>query len=359
MALISNAKGRGEDETASGYERLFGNRQLGMLISKVQSAVISSGTELEGFLASRLKKTDGISIHKINKDKRVFKGIKKDGKRKTEHRGRVQRYKCKSCSLRFVQDNGFKRMRNGKKKITLCLDLFFRGLSTREIQEHLKAFYPKNSSHKTIYKWIVKYSRLISNYTDTLKINTGSYIEIDECEFHRRKSHKRKAGIDKNWLINGIDVKTRFLINSVYAKNRSRNEIKKFLLNIKNKSDNIKTITTDGFVSYTYIVKKSFGYNNKLGKYNINHKVVNASAGEGFNIWVERIHNSIRQRTRSFRGLHGSINSAYALFKGIQIFYNFVNKHGALNGKTPSDLAVPSLEFKTPNRWLELIEMAN
>jgi len=76
MALISNAKGRGEDETPSGYERLFGNRQLGMLLSKVQSAVISSGTELEGFLASRLKKTGGISIHKINKDKRVFKKAK-------------------------------------------------------------------------------------------------------------------------------------------------------------------------------------------------------------------------------------------------------------------------------------------
>jgi len=76
MALISNAKGRREDETASGYERLFGNRKLGMLISKVQSAVISTGNELEGFLATRLKKTDGISIHNINKEKRVFKNIK-------------------------------------------------------------------------------------------------------------------------------------------------------------------------------------------------------------------------------------------------------------------------------------------
>jgi len=26
MALISNARGRGENETPSGYERLFGNR---------------------------------------------------------------------------------------------------------------------------------------------------------------------------------------------------------------------------------------------------------------------------------------------------------------------------------------------
>ena len=76
MALISNAKGRGEDETPSGYERLFGNRQLGMLMSKVQSAVISTGNELEEFLATRIKKIEGISIHNINKEKRVFKDIK-------------------------------------------------------------------------------------------------------------------------------------------------------------------------------------------------------------------------------------------------------------------------------------------
>ena len=135
-------------------------------------------------------------INKTKCPKCKSKEVKKDGKRKTQNRGLIQRYKCKSCSLRFVQDNGFRRMRNSKKKITLCLDLFFRGLSTREIQQHLQAFYPKNSSHKTIYKWIVKYSRLISNYTDNLKLQTGSYIEVDEMEYHRRKSHKKKLGIE-------------------------------------------------------------------------------------------------------------------------------------------------------------------
>ncbi|MBA3064158.1 hypothetical protein FP803_01840 [Candidatus Woesearchaeota archaeon] len=76
MALISNAKGRRKNETPSGYERLFGNRQLGMLMSKVQSAVISTGNELEKVLASKLENTHGISIQKINKENRVFKGIK-------------------------------------------------------------------------------------------------------------------------------------------------------------------------------------------------------------------------------------------------------------------------------------------
>ena len=45
--------------------------------------------------------------------------------------------------------------------------------------------------------------------------------------------------------------------------------------------------------------------------------------------------------------------------KGIEIFYNFVKKHEALKGKTPSELAIPSLQFETPNRWLELINFSN
>jgi len=70
------------------------------------------------------------------------------------------------------------------------------------------------------------------------------------------------------------------------------------------------------------------------------------------------MHNTIRQRTQNFRGLHGSLESAYALFKGMQIFYNFIDKHGAL-GKSPSELAIPELKFKTANRWIELIQLAN
>ncbi len=91
--------------------------------------------------------------------------IKKDGKRKTENRGKLQRYKCKECSYRFVEDDGFFRMRNHPKKITCAIDLFYKGVSTRKVQEHFKAFYPHNSSNVSVYNWVVKYSRMISKYT--------------------------------------------------------------------------------------------------------------------------------------------------------------------------------------------------
>lgn len=51
MALISEAKGRRE---GSGYERLFGNADLGYLMSRVQATVISSGSELERFIKAQV-----------------------------------------------------------------------------------------------------------------------------------------------------------------------------------------------------------------------------------------------------------------------------------------------------------------
>jgi hypothetical protein len=76
MALISNAKGRSENDTPSGYERLFGNKELGILVSRVQSAVISMGNELESILADKLVNKDGIAICKVNKENRIFKKAK-------------------------------------------------------------------------------------------------------------------------------------------------------------------------------------------------------------------------------------------------------------------------------------------
>ncbi len=149
------------------------------------------------------------------------------------------------------------------------------------------------------------------------------------------------------------------MVASEYEKSREKENLKRVLKSIKDKTGNqIKVFTTDGLTADINVVKKTFGYNNQTRKYNINHNIVNASQGECFNHPIERLNNTIRQRTQNFRGLHGSVNSANALFKGIQIFYNFIRKHEALKNKTPYELAA-GLEFKTPNRWLELIEMSN
>jgi putative transposase len=274
--------------------------------------------------------------------------IKKDGFRETGNRGKIQRYECKLCSYRFTNNDGFKRMKHNPQKISLCLDLFYRGVSTRKIQEHLKAFYPHNADHRTILRWVVKYSNIISQFTDKLNLNVGNEIQLDEMEY--------KTKGKQSWFIDMIDTQTRFMVASDFVKSREKSKIKRMLQNTKQKTeDKIKVVTTDGFLLYREIVKKSFGYNLQEHKYNIEHNIVNASEGEGFNYKIERLHNSIRERTKTFRGFK-NLESANAIMKGYAIFYNFIRKHQAL-GKCPYELAT-DLKLNSENKWLELIHLS-
>ena len=270
-------------------------------------------------------------------------------KRKTQNRGIIQRYKCKDCGKYFTKDEGFFRMRNNPKKITCALDLFYRGVSTRKVQEHFQAFYPHNSSNVTIYNWVVKYSKMISKFTDKIKIKGGQEVQVDE------QSHNRK-GI-QNWFIDSIDVKTRYMVASNFFKQRTTENINVVMKRAKYKTQgNVTTITTDGFNAYIKSVKKTFGYNNKIRQFNVNHNVIIACQEGHFNIYIERLHNSIRQRTEGFRGFHGSVDSADSIMKGYEIFYNFIRKHQSIKC-CPYELAT-DLKLENPNKWLGLIEMS-
>ena len=57
MALIRNAKGR---NAGSGYSRLFGDNTLGYLMSRVHSAVVTSGTELEKIIKKNVSPIDDL-----------------------------------------------------------------------------------------------------------------------------------------------------------------------------------------------------------------------------------------------------------------------------------------------------------
>lgn len=274
--------------------------------------------------------------------------IVRRGQRKTENRGLIQRYGCQNCGKRFVKDEGFFKMKNAPQKVTLCLDLFYRGVSTRKVQEHLQAFYPQNSSWVSIYKWIVKYSNTISKFTDTLKLQVGKEIQVDEMEYRTKGK--------KSWFIDCIDTETRFMVSSNFVKIRGQKEIKKVIAKAKQKTDNqIKICTTDGFTAYSKIVKSVFGYNKIARQFNVIHNKVTQLKNEGFNHKVERMHSNIRERTKVFRGF-GSLEGANALMKGYEVFYNFIRKHQAINC-CPYELACPKLKLGV-NKWLDLIKLS-
>jgi len=275
---------------------------------------------------------------------------KKRGLRQTQNRGKIQRYFCNDCRSSFVLDDGFFRMRNTPQKITLSIDLFYRGVSTRKVQEHLSAFYPHNCDHRTILRWIVKYSKMIYSFTNKLKIKCGKEIQIDEMEY--------KTKGKKSWFIDSIDTETRYMVASAYTKTREQKELISVLKVAKRKTEKqIKIVTSDGYLAYPTAIQKSFTLVNKsnTGKFGVIHNKVTQLKNEGFNHKIERLHNNIRQRTKTFRGFK-NLESANAIMKGFEVFYNFVMKHQAINC-CPYELAT-NLKLDNPNKWIELIGLS-
>ena len=181
------------------------------------------------------------------------KGVVKRGSFTTQAHGKQQRYYCKSCNKKFIEQTPFYRMRNNSQKITLCLDLFYKGVSTRQIQSHLQAFYPHNSSWVSIYKWVIKYSEQISKFTDNLKLKVGKELQIDEMEIGSKKSQYN------GWFIDSIDTQTRFMVSSGFKKHRDLKEVLEILKNAKNKTENqFEIITSDGWLAYPQAIQKTF-----------------------------------------------------------------------------------------------------
>ena len=91
-------------------------------------------------------------------------------------------------------------MRNHENKITAGIDLYYKGVSLRKVQEHFQAFYPYNSSHMSVYRWIVKYATIVSNLIDNIPIKCGKEMQSDEMEYYRRKRQYQKRNESNRFL---------------------------------------------------------------------------------------------------------------------------------------------------------------
>jgi transposase-like protein len=75
--------------------------------------------------------------------------------------GKKQKYFCNSCKKWFVEDDGFKRMRNKPEVISRAIHQYADGLSLGKVKNHLKQHDSTKVTRWTIRKWVVKYESLL------------------------------------------------------------------------------------------------------------------------------------------------------------------------------------------------------
>jgi len=260
--------------------------------------------------------------------------------------GPVQKYHCKRCNKWFRDRKGFEKMKNQATVIVVALDLYYRGLSLRQIAEHLESLYGVKVSYGAIYYWLRKYVDLIHNYIHSdLRVKTSERWHADDTIVKVR---------GRNLVIWGLlDSQTRFLIALHLSERKTAEEASQLIRKGLNVSQDLPLeIVTDGLPSYGKALENEFSSRTP------NSKIVHLQGpltGSLNNNKMERFYGTLKGRIKAMSHLN-SITGAKMFVKGFLIYYDFIRKHKALKGFTPSEVVgVANRKFS----WMELIQEAS
>ena len=263
--------------------------------------------------------------------------------------GTVQKFYCKQCNKFSTNRRGYERMKNQTMTVVCALDLFFRGISLREVQQHLQSTFGIDVSYVTIYNWIKKYVELVNSYTKDLKATTSDRWHADETLI---KVRGRQMVL---WCL--LDSETRQLIAQHISQNRSKEDATiLFKKGKKSSKTSPNQIITDGLPSYNGAIQTEFGgKNHTQGSNQRTLHIVGPLVGKINNNKIERFNGSIKGRLKPMGHLN-TVEGARTFGEGYEIHYNFIREHQALNGRTPAEMAKISDEKMN---WRQLIEKAS
>lgn len=266
---------------------------------------------------------------------------------------RIQRFWWKECKRTFAPDFGFKGMRNDPKAITAALDAYFRGLSLRDVADHLSQFYGVRVHPSTVLRWVEKYTKAISGFVNTLSPQLSATWHADEV-FQKMRGGETETQYDQKnmaYLWNVMDRRTRFLVASKLSKHRDvGGAARAFMEATRNAHDSEpERIFTDGLRAYAEGM--TFAPFTKDPEH-----IAKAGIGKphATNNRIERMNGTQRERFKVQRGWK---SMQTAMPEGNRIFYNFVRPHMALDGQTPAEAAGIDLNLEG-NRWMQLIRAA-
>ncbi len=213
------------------------------------------------------------------------KDIVKYGKRRTKERGKIQRYKCKTCGRTFCENDGFKWKHHSKNTIIGALELYAVGNSLRFIAQFL------GIAKDTVLRWVFEYTKLLDKFLDKLRQHFTDMLHMDELFLKMRKTFF--------YVWASICRDTRFA-TIVFAPQRTT----KYAELLFDESPTPLEVTTDGAFPYGTVIRKKRG---TWWYHNCYHRCANFEDKKNNNL-VERLNNTIRACTHKRRG-YKSLNT--------------------------------------------------
>ncbi len=250
----------------------------------------------------------------------------------------VQYYWCKDCKHKFSNPEAIPKMQYSTSKVSDALNMYYEGMSLREIRRNFIQQHNDYLSDRTVLNWVNRFSKLAIIEADKYKPDVGSIWVADETMIE----------LDgKNiWLWDIIDTKTRFLIATHMSSTRTTKDAQQLMKQAYDRAGKIpRVIYTDKLRAYLDGIELTFGADTQHRQgspFDVEHKAN----------YIERFHGTIKSRTKVMRGLH-TMESARLFLDGWLVHYNFFRPHMSLNDRTPASVA--GIKFPYRN-WKDVTE---
>lgn len=252
-----------------------------------------------------------------------------------------QYYLCRSCNKRFNLKDALVHMKTPVSAVAASVSMYYRGMSISNIRQELEQIYHLDVSDFAIYNWIERFTKDAIKITENYHPDVGYVWMADETVINI-------AG-KQYWLLDVIDVKTRFLLASKLSPHRWMEDINDVLVEAYQRSGKIpKSIMTDHLEGYTRAIPSTFGSGAK-------HVQVKKFAAKPNNNIIERMQGTIKSRTKIMRDLK-SLDTAKLILDGFFVYYNYFRPHETLsepgNDTTPAQKANINFPYSD---WEQLI----
>ena len=269
--------------------------------------------------------------------------IVKNGSRQNKT-GTIQMFKCRDCGRKFTDNFGFEKRQYDNITITGALQMYYTGMSVRDIADHYELL-GIQVSHMTIYRWVAEYSDMVDSYLEQIVPRTSDRLMVRADEMWIKISGQQK------YLFASMDDDTRYWLASDMAHTKFQHNADTLLKSTKERTGcSPAHFVTDGLPAYDKSSRRVFGAKTN----HIKHIHIAGKRDRDNNNKMERLNGEIRDREKVFRGLK---KFDTAIIPGMKAYYNYTKKHGSLGGRTPAEAA--KILVDGTNKWETLIQNAS
>jgi len=224
--------------------------------------------------------------------------------------------------------------------IATALDLYYKRLSVRKVQRQIANIFKIHVSQVAIWKWITKYSKLVTQFILALKPQLLGEWHVDETVI--------MVNGENEWFWDVMDKDTRLLVASHISGNRTIEEVVQLFTQSMNVAkEKSRHIISDGVLAYGKGFNKLF-YSHYEDK-RVEHIIKAGRRGMTNNNPIERLYGTLKDRTKVI----SLKETAKVLLDGWVAHYNFVRLQSSIN-KRPAQSAGLNIGIT----WNELIIMA-